>query len=319
MSEESISTGAEAVTPAAESGSAEVTTETGADTQTVTAEGQGEVETENGQESTDGATEGETQADKDRGAHQKTLEERAAEIAEKKFQELEARLQERMKAQTPDFDPPEVEAMVQSNIVAATVRMRAIESEMEISSGDIDPALTQEYWQIKRWIAAAENALNENQKKRGEWEKKQKESSQQSAIIARVNAEIVEASPLVAQGLNISPEAWATGEKWFIEQRRANPLLDAEYRERCIRDGAFRGLKWAAEYVQREMGKKAEAAKQQKESGKDKAIGGDAETAQSFASVKNWADLMKLPSKDINRFAKEHPKRFADMKAKHFK
>lgn len=316
MNEEVASTGADAVTPAAELGSAEVTTDTGAETQTVTAEGQGEVEETTSQEG-DIATGGEENPDK--GAHQKTLEQRAEEIAERKIREFEQKLQAQMERKAPDFDPPEAEAMVQKNIVAATVRMRSIESELELSGDDADPALIQEHWRLKRWIAQAETALDENQRRRMAWEEREAGTAKMQAQIAAVNAQIVEASPIVAQGLGISKESWDAGEKWFIEQRKANPMLDAEYRERCLREGAVRGLRWAAEYVQKEMGKKSEAARQQKEEGKDKSIGGSSDTVQDFANVKNWTDLMKLPSKDINRFSKDHPKRFAEIKRRHFR
>ena len=55
------------------------------------------------------------------------------------------------------------------------------------------------------------------------------------------------------------------------------------------------------------------------EAAKEKQVGGSADTkASSFDSVKSWNDLMKLHSKDINRYAKENPKKFTELKKRHF-
>ena len=96
-------------------------------------------------------------------------------------------------------------------------------------------------------------------------------------------------------------------------------MIDAEYRERCFTEGPIRALKWAATYVKENMGKAAEQSKQKREEGKEKTLsgGGDGSTP-SFANVTSWGDLMKMHSKQINQFAREHPKKYETLKKQRF-
>lgn len=270
------------------------------------------------QEGAEGVTEG------DKKPHNKTLEERAAEIAERKvqerFTELERQLQEQRRAQTPDYSPPEVEAQVERNIFAHETRLRDIEEQFRLDPQNLDPSLVQEHRQIKRWVAEAEQALAENQRKRQAAEAEAQHRARNDQIIASINSDIANASPLVREGLGITPEQWQAGEQWFMAQRKASPVLDAEYRERCLRDGAVRALNWAAKHVRENMGKAATTAKATREAGKEATFsGGDAGTVAGFENVRSFGDLMKLPSARINEFASKHPQRFQNLKQKHFK
>lgn len=267
------------------------------------------------QEGAEGVTEGKT--------HKKTLEERAAEIADRRIAEAEARWKAEREAQAasvPKFDSPEVEAQVERNIFAHETRMRDIEEQFRLDPQNLDPALVQEHRAIKRWIAEAENALELNRKRRQEWEVKQRASHQQQLVLGRMNADIAQATPIVRDSLGYSDEQWKSGEEWFKSQRSSNKLLDAEYRERCFREGPVRALQWAAGYVKDNMGKAAAAAKQGKEAGKDAAFSGGGEGGGSgFENIRSFTDLQALHSKKINEFARLHPKRFAELKARHFK
>lgn len=310
-------TGAAPVIPTAEGGGSQEVTETGADTHTRTAEGEGSESAETtSQEGAEGATEG----SKDRGAHQKTLEERAAEIADRKIQERIAQFEQERQAAQPDYIPLDYD-VYDAHIANLVAQERQFADEITLLEHN-DPSRVQMVRELRKIQAtrqAMENEFVENEKKRALWEVKQGERARYEATVVQINAGLAQASPVVRDALSISPEAWEAGEKWFVTQRQSNPLLDAEYRERCFTEGPIRALKWAATYVKENMGKAAEQSKQKREEGKDKTLsgGGDGATL-SFANVNSWGDLMKMHSKQINQFAKEHPKKYETLKKQRF-
>lgn len=309
-------TGAEAESQSAEVGWTEGEGSTGADTQEEQAAESEGGEDDESQES--GTAESGAEENKDRGSHQKTLEERVRELSEKRVAEAEARLA-KMEAQLKErFEEPpdfvDVDPNAYKNYVNELLE-RAEDLRLEGNR--------MEAFEIEEQVRKIKAAYATNEEKRKAWlerkERAQQQQQQSEESNRQMNAAIAEASKLIQKDMKINDEAWASGEKWFMEQRKADPVLDAEYRERCWHEGPVRALKWAAGYVQAEMGKAAETAKAKKEAAKEKQVGGSADTkASSFDSVKSWNDLMKLHSKDINRYAKENPKKFTELKKRHF-
>jgi hypothetical protein len=180
--------------------------------------------------------------------------------------------------------------------------------------------LVKEFRSLQGARDTLERQFSDNEQKKKEWEGHQAKQQESDAYIGVINNEINRNAPLVAEELGIAPEAWAVGEKWFMEQRKTNKGLQAEYLERCLRDGPYRALKWAAGVTREGLGKANEAARNKREAGKEATIGaGVGSGGDSFANVHSYGDLMKLPGKEINLFYKNHPKRFTELKAKHFK
>lgn len=313
-----LDAGAAPVTGTAEGQGNQGDETSGADTQdTATAEEQAgqadEIKPSEGAEGTMEGTEAEAPPP-DKGAHQTTLEERALEIAERRFAEL----LEKSQPTAPPFIPIDYDAY-DNNIAKMIAREEQIRSELALEPDDA-VQLVKELRILRGKRDELEGQFSYNEQKKKEWEGQQAKQKEHDFYIGEINKGINHSAPLVAEELGISPEAWAAGEKWFIDQRKANKGLQAEYYERCLRDGPYRALKWAAEFTRDGLGKANEAARNKREAGKEVTIGAGSESGgDSFANVHSYADLMKLPGKEINLFYKNHPKRFAELKTKHFK
>jgi hypothetical protein len=311
--------GADTHSQTAEVGGTQEVTDTGADTQeTATAEGQGEKGADsNTEEGAEGAAE---EQSKDKGSHQKTFEERMAEIERKNEEKLARMLEEKLaerKPEAPPFIPVDYDAY-DAHIASLVEAEEELRSQISLNPEE-KVQLVRQLREVRGKREELETAFLENEKKRLAWEKQSGEQQRQQEVINSINKAIADASPVVRDGMGIDPAVWDAGEKWFMEQRRVNPLLDAEYRERCF-NGPFQALKWAAQYVKENMGKAAEAAKQQREQGKEKTVGSGGEgTGSTFANIHSYGDLLKLPGNQINEFYKQHPKRFQELKARHFK
>lgn len=254
------------------------------------------------------------------GQRKLTLEERAAEIAEKRATEIAEQRMAKMEAELREkFAAPDPPDFV--NVDMAAIQSHIEQKLTEVEALRLDGRVL-EALDIEDEVRELRAAVKENEaKKRAYMErqaKKDESANEQKAFAEKVNRALLDAAPIVMKGLGATQEAWDAGEKFFQSARQADPLLDAEYRERVMLEGPVRAIRWAAEYTQKKMAETVGKDRQKKEEGKEKTVNAGGDGGNQFANVKNWDDLMKLPSTDINRFAKDHPKRFADIKNKRF-
>lgn len=246
--------GTEPITPTAEPGAetAVVATETDTGTEpvTTTAEPSGVVE---GGEPEGGG----------RQPHQKTLDERVAELVAQKEPELEqrliAKLQETTQAKTLDFIP---------DIDFGKVNTYIADMLAAIDKAQLDG----EGWkalELQDELAEVRKNIKLNEEKKAAYMEAQKADTQTAQQREQLNAQIAEASKLVASEFKIPEDVWKKGEQFFEAERRAKPILDAQYREKVIMLGPVSAMLWAKEYVEQNMGKKEAELIQQKEQAKE--------------------------------------------------
>lgn len=152
--------------------------------------------------------------------------------------------------------------------------------------------------------------IEENEKKKIEWLEKQQREAASKQDTENINNAIAQAATIVQKALNISEDDWKLGEQWFLEKRRSDPLIDMQYREKVFTQGPAHALKWAADYVKEHMGDDAKKAKEKREEGKKKMVGGSTAGDSTTKIPNSFDDLMKLSDKDLVRLEKSNPKLF---------
>lgn len=254
--------GAAPVTESAETQGNQGETISGADTQnTATAEGQTDQATETTNQEPIEVTEG-TPATK--GAHQKTLEERVQELAEKRITEVETRLTAKFEEVTR-AKTEEKPNFYEIDLVKVNDHIRSIMDQIE------DMNLQGKYleaMELQDGLNELRQSLRSNEQRKAEWAQRTQAQQQSERAIAQTNEAIVRASELVAKEHNISPEVWKAAEEYFIKERAEKPLLDAQYREKVFTQGPIATLLWAKEYVEKNMGKKEQEVIDKKEAAK---------------------------------------------------
>lgn len=256
MSEEIVTTDAGAVTP--ESPVAEQVSETTITPETTSTGTEPEATTAEPSGTEEQVTETRTPTE----SHQKTLEERVAELTEKRVAEVEqkltAKLQEVTQAKQldfiPDLDFEKVNAHIQD--------VRGQIEQLRLDGKDWDADLLEDTLAKTR----AEIRANEERKQQYMQQQEQQHVSQQQ--IAAINEQIASASALVAKEHNIPADVWKKGEEFFIAERQSKPLIDAQYREKVMLQGPVAAMLWAKEYVEKNMGKKEQDLINSKETAK---------------------------------------------------
>lgn len=163
----------------------------------------------------------------------------------------------------------------------------------------------------QRQLQKLYDQLEENEKVKNDWNKKQAEKQAQEATTSKINQAIGQASELVRKALSVSEDDWKLGEQWFLEKRKADPLIDTQYREIVYNQGPTHALKWAYDYVTQNMGQKAKEEKTKREEGKKKVVGGNSTgIAANEKLPKSFDELMKLPDAEVARIEKNNPKLF---------
>lgn len=243
--------GAVPSTPSAEAGgeaaaaTPETPPETGAEPSTPSAEAGGESgATPTSQES--------AEAHGGKQPHQKTLDERVAELVSKKEVEIEQRLmsklEESTKKETLDFIP---------DLDMAKVNKFIVDKQAEIDKALLDG----EGWkamELQDELNDVRSKVRDNEAKKADHIRRQEQAhvtEQQSAVLDK---SIQDASKLVASEYKIPEQVWQEAETWFMAERRAKPIVDAQYRERVLIQGPVNALLWAKEYIEQNMGKKQE-------------------------------------------------------------
>lgn len=320
-----VETGAEPESQTAEVGGTTEEVSEGAETQETQA---AESDKETGESDESGTAEGGTEEteNKDKGAHQKSFEERLKEVeekAEKKAQEyierIERERQQREAALKPSYAELDYQA-INRDMNKSYAREQEILNEISLDPEQVDPALTQELRQIRIWRQQVESAIEQNERKKAEFLQKQQEKQQADAFWKARNSEIQETIKIMQEHEKVSDDVVdAIRGKWG-DLVKADPLLQRQFDDGIRAGRITETVKWASDMARKALTEAAQKTIDKKESGKEKQIGGDSKgEAVSFDNIKNWNDLEKLHSKDINRFVREHPKRFAEIKQKRFK
>jgi hypothetical protein len=322
--------GTEPTTPTAELGGI-TATDTGTEPD-ITSPAEGEcAATEETTDSTEETQEWSTEEAQPTGKRQVTFEERVAEVAEKKaaalveekMNEFLAKAEQERTARTQaEYAPAEVEEQVKTNIARNTIAMRNLEQEMDLAGVDTAEGreLLNQYYGLREGVGNAETALADNQQKRMAHEVQAKQTAQEQQFFQKMQGEIDTVSELKRQSLNLTPEVWAEGRKMFAQECKADPMVQRTFDD-LVRISPAMAVNNASDRMEKSMAEKAKAI-QTKNTAKEKtfsgAEGGTA-TTTNFDKVRNFDDLQKLHSREINQFAKEHPKRFADLKARRFR
>lgn len=311
MSEEITTTGAGTDTP--ETQPAAVGNVTATDTETVTPEVQPAAAEDVSAEAVEVPV-----AEKD---HHKTLEERAEEIADRKIQQRIAEMQAAQAA--PEFGSADQEQQVINNILNHRIKMTEIVEEIRLYGVDAPESaeLKRQYHAINDWISQAEAVVQTNRQKRTACEVTAKEQAE----LKRVQDEIASYANGAFRLRGISKEAQDAGNRILTEEFTKDPTLPAKFEDilkgrRMYQgfSGAGAAVDWAISLAEDIRNKRAEAARNHREEGKEKTIGTTV-GGLGVSDVKSYDDLMKMPSKEINAFAKAHPQRFETLKKQKFK
>lgn len=195
--------------------------------------------------------------------HQKSLDERVAELVGKKEVEIEqrlmAKLQETTQAQKLDFIPD--------------LDMNKVNQFIVDKQAEIDKALLEgrgmDAMGLQDELNGTISKIRANEARKAEYMRGREQEQLSEQKTAELNEGIENASKLVATEYKIPEEVWKKAEDWFRAERQAKPLVDAQYRERVLIHGPVNALLWAKEYVERNMGKEQEAQKQAIETAKE--------------------------------------------------
>ncbi len=172
----------------------------------------------------------------------------------------------------------------------------------------------------QRQLEKLYDQVEANEKLRTDWETKKMASEAENQKLTKINQEIAQASDLVRKAMNVGEEEWKLGENWFLNKRRTDPLVDAQYRELIFNKGPTHALKWAHDYVIENMGVKAKQEKQKREEGKKKTVGGSSSSSEAISKIpKTFDDLMKLPEAEIMKLEKANPKLFNKLLSSKYK
>lgn len=283
----------------------------------------------------DGATETQTNtpegaegATEEKKTHQKTLEERAEEIADRKIQQRIQEAEERRKSEvaaTPDYVPVDYDAY-DNHIARLIATERQIQDELTVDPEN--PAeLVRALRKIQQQRQSLEASFAENEKKRQAFEEKNKLTQQEQAAFQQKQMEIGKAVSMMSQSLGLASEVVDAGIKYIDATFATNPSLQQKFNSIVDHKTMYQGfsgpdaaVEWAFNYAKENMGKDAQADRERRETGKETNPGAAGQGGSSqFANISTYSDLMKLPSAQINQFAKEHSQKFKNLKDKHFK
>lgn len=263
-------------------------------------------------------------ADTEENKHKKTLEERAAEIAERKVKEalerIEREREEKAKQDVPV--PSELDyGKLRRDIAKSHAREKELQEEIAVDPDNVSDEVINELLQIQRWRNAVLKEAEEYEASRQEALKK-KEAEQQYTQYWKVqNERIDETLKVMQQTSNTPDEVIVKGREVWRQMVTADPLLQRQFDEGIMSGRLTETVQWAWKLAKERLEKDSAAALQKRNEGKEKQVAGDSggETANLPANIKTFDQLMKLPSAQINKFAREHPKAFEALKQKQFR
>ena len=287
---------------------------------------------ESGQEegNADETTEQETEeVTEERQGNKKTFEERMAEVRAQAAAEAEqrviARLQEAAQANQqmqPNFAPP-AEVFRTEREIADTLReVQGIETDLSLMSPEEYAAnwqVANHALELRDRIARARDWVFQQKQLAAQFQQKLNAQQQQQQISAEKVRQIDRASDALRTELHIPVESWNAGVNFLKAELSVKPFLQQRFNELVDSGRVGEEVKMLYDYAEANIGKQAQADQQAKIEGKQKMVNQSGTLTVGGQDVKSWNDLMKLPSTEINKFARENPKQFQRIKDTHFK
>lgn len=195
-----------------------------------------------------------------KGTRKRTLDERAAEIAEKIVNEKIAALTATTKAEKPDFvviDQEKVDAYI------ASIEEKIDELRMEGKNGEAR--------KLSRQLDQLDADLEANEQKREAFLQRQNQKEKTSDDVKAHQKELDDTAELFRQEMKIEPAVWNKMGEWFDAEGKTKPLLVKEFQDIYERQGSVAAIRFAHDYTVKSMGQKTKQANQQKEQHKNTA------------------------------------------------
>lgn len=245
-----------------------------------------ELDGEEADESNDSQEAAEDKPAKGKQPHQTTLEERAAQIAQKeiqKFREEQAEIQRqteaRLKPETKPFIDlsPEQSTQINNDYVAAI--SRKVELEEAIRLGDREPATITELRRTEKWIHDTESWFADNEAKKSAWAEQQEIFQKQQALAKESADRLSTTAEVFREANKIPQDVWDTSAVWFSMQMETDKVLQLEFQDAYRLHGDVGAVRFAHKYCNENMGKTAEQAISQKTEAKKNLAPGVTSTA----------------------------------------
>lgn len=196
---------------------------------------------------------------KEKGTKKRTLEERAAEIAQKIVEQELAKRDQRTAEDKPDWVPI-VQEKVDEHIAAIEAQIDELRLEGKYG----------EARKLSRSLDKLDADLEENEKRRLAWEDRQKVKQTTTDSGEAARKELDEAAELYRGEMKIEPDVWQKMGEWFETQIAAKPLLVAEFNDIFQKQGKVAAIRFAHEYTVKNMGQKVKQDVKKKEETKTK-------------------------------------------------
>lgn len=201
-----------------------------------------------------------------------TLEERVAQLAERKAEEkiaeLDRKRQELEAASKPQFAEIDYNA-VNRDMNKSYAREQEILNEISLDPEQVDPALTQELRRIRIWRQQVENAIERNEKAKADFLAKQQEQQRYDAFWKVQNSKIQDTMKVLQDQEKVPDDVVAAGRSKWQQMCKDNPMLDRRFNEGIHANRVTEMVQWAWELVKQEMGKKEQELINQKEAAKE--------------------------------------------------
>jgi hypothetical protein len=260
-----------------------------------------------------------------KGIVQKTLDERVAELAQKeidkalaKFKEDQDKInketEERLAAEKKPFVEmtPAQSAQLNADYTAATVRKLELAEQIRLET---DPAAQAaavvELRNVETWIKNTETWYANNEAAKAKWTSENAEREKQTAAAKERVTRLITTADVFRQQMNIPQDAWDAGSVWFANQMKENKILKQEFDDAYRLHGDVACVKFAHDYITKNMGKDAQSALEQKLNAKEKLPPGGGAGAATSTSETVLKGLRGLHAKaqasgeeaDFTRFA----------------
>ncbi len=272
--------------------------------------------------------EGEVAAEPKKDRH-KTLEERAEEIADRKIQQRIAEMEQRKQQEAPakpDFVPLDDAGKARLNQYVARlyVKERQLQDELAYEPENT-VEIVQQIRAIQQQRSNLESEFQTNEAKQAAWQQQQQVLQQQQETNQRIQYDIDIEFDNEMKARGIDAESAAKGRDYLSGLFKTDPALHKKFNDIVTHKTMYQGFSgvsaavaWGTQHVIDNVGKAAAAERLKREAGKEKTLGGGA-GGGGDVNISSFSELLKLPSAEINRFAKEHPQKFQNLKEKHFK
>ncbi|KAB0668948.1 hypothetical protein F6V30_14010 [Oryzomonas sagensis] len=232
-------------------------------------------------ETTDQEADQAAEEEKKKGLVQTPLEERAAQIAEKKVAEALTKERERIESETrarleaeqkPFVDlSPEQTTRINNDYLAACERREELRELFRLTE---DPADKTQYLselrRTEKWISDTEAWYADNEAKKAEWTKKQESVTALQRDNAERGKRLEATAETFREAKGIPQDAWDESSKWFADQVKIDKLLGAKFADVYRLHGDVAAVEFAFNYCNEHMGKAAQEELDKKEQAKNK-------------------------------------------------